>query len=413
VFTVKGIESIVGAYLALILITGAVLGLFIWSKHSILYLKEDISTASARFQYILYPPILTLRYVNESVLLLTIYPRIPVYVREIILRDLGGNLLHYKYLDILVNNSYSVEIPIINTPFHILLVSNDGVIYYYNPRDDPGLATAPDYLRSKGYIDSELIEYLSSSNSNSTYNSELIPILSYGYKLHVGNINMDIYNQPGFKEFLYLVGPIDCGRVRFDAYGGPYWDMVCNCNMSSRFHWLTYGLYGKYTTNPYPPRPITGENFYFVQNGSLLIIGTDLTWSNNYFQVYRLLKYTGNTPIQFNVTIKVRGYYYLGSAQYPLTLDFIPVVYIYDATTSPLTPVSLGRGSSDTFKPWLKRIPLESSYISTNSLSFWSKTYTVTISPHEVGITSAVILVGLELLKVSSMTGYIEIYIQT
>ena len=88
----KGIESIVGAYLALILITGAVLGLFIWSKHSILYLKEDISTASTRFQYILYPPILTLRYVNESVLLLTIYPRIPVYVREIILRDLGGNL---------------------------------------------------------------------------------------------------------------------------------------------------------------------------------------------------------------------------------------------------------------------------------------------------------------------------------
>jgi hypothetical protein len=256
--------------------------------------------------------------------------------------------------------------------------------------------------------------YAESSELNSLIGSGLNSLVFldyYGYKLQAGSIDMNIYNQQGFKEFLFLTAPVDCSRVRFDAYGGPYWDMVCNCNMSSRFHWLTYGLYGKYTTNPYPPRPIIGENFYFVQNSSLLIIGADLTWSNNYFQVYRLLKYVGNTLIQFNVTIKVRGYYYLGSTQYPLTLDFIPVVYIYDATTSPLTPVSLGRGSSDTFKPWLKRIPLESSYISTSSSSFWSKTYTARIDPSTVSASTILILVGVEAVKVTSMTGYIEVEI--
>jgi len=410
---VKGIESIVGAYLALILIIGAVVGLHIWSKHSILYLKENVDTASTRFQYILYPPILTLKYINNSTLLLTIYPRIPVYVKEIILKDLEGALLHYKYLDIFVNSSYSVELPLVNKSFHILLVSSDGVIYYYNPREDPGLATAPDYLRSKGYVDSELIEYLlSNNNSNSAYNSELTSLLSYGYKLHAGSINMDVYNQPGFKEFLFLLGPVDCNRVKWDAYGGPYWDMVCNCNMSTRYHWITYGLYGKITRDPYPPPPTTDENFYFVQNGSLLTIGRDLTWNNNYYQVYRFLRYTGNGPVQFNVTVKVRGYYYLGSTRYSLTIEFIPVVYIYDPDTPPLTPVSLGRGSSETFKLWLKRTPLELSYVSISSLSFWSKTYTVVISPHEVGTTTAVILVGLELVKVSGITGYIEIDIQ-
>ena len=409
----KGIESIVGAYLALILIIGAVIGLHIWSKHSILYLKENVNSASNRFQYILYPPILTLKYTNNNTLLLTIYPRIPIYVKEIVLRDLEGALLYYKYLNIFVNSSYSVELPIIDTPFHILLVSSDGVIYYYSPREDPSLATAPDYLRSKGYVDSELIKYLSSSNNNnSTYNSKLTPLFNYGYKLHAGSINMDIYNQPGFKEFLFLMGPVDCNRVKWDAYGGPYWDMACNCNMSTRYHWITYELYGKYTTNPYPPRPVTGENFYFVQNSSLLIIGTDLTWQANYFQIYRFLKYIGNEPIQFNMTVMVRGYYNLGSTQYPLTLDFIPVVYIYNSDISPLTSISLGKGSSDTFKLWLKRIPLESSYVSTSSLSFWSKTYTVIIYPYEVSTTSAVILVGLELVKVSGMIGYIEIDIQ-
>jgi len=251
---------------------------------------------------------------------------------------------------------------------------------------------------------SELLSLLGSS-------SGLVFLEHYGYKLHAGGINMNVYSQQGFKEFLFLLGPVDCNRVKWDAYGGPYWDMVCNCNMSTRYHWVTYGLYGKITTNPYPPRPTTGENFYFVQNSSLLVIGTDLTWNNNYFQVYRFLKYTGSTSRQFNVTVRVRGYYYFDSAQYPLTLDFIPVVYIYEADTSPLTPVSLGRGSSDTFKLWLKRTPLESSHVTTSSLSFWSKTYTITLDPGAVSSTSILVLVGVEVVKVTAYTGFIEVEI--
>jgi len=255
--------------------------------------------------------------------------------------------------------------------------------------------------------------YAESSELNSLLGSRpsLVFLEHYGYKLHAGGVNMNVYNQPSFKEFLFLLGPVDCNRVRWDAYGGPYWDMVCNCNMSTRYHWITYGLYGKITTNPYPPRPVTGENFYFVQNSSLLIIGKDLTWNNNYFQVYRFLKYTGSTSVQFNVTVKIRGYYYFDSTQQPLTLNFIPVIYIYDSDTPPLTPVSLGRGSSDTFKLWLKRTPLESSHMSTSSLSFWSKTYTVTIDPSIVSSTSILVLVGVEVVNISGITGYIEVEI--
>jgi len=115
--------------------------------------------------------------------------------------------------------------------------------------------------------------------------------------------------------------------------------------------------------------------------------------------------------VQFNVTVKIRGYYYFDSTQQPLTLNFIPVIYIYDSDTPPLTPVSLGRGSSDTFKLWLKRTPLESSHMSTSSLSFWSKTYTVTIDPSIVSSTSILVLVGVEVVNISGITGYIEVEI--
>jgi len=148
-----------------------------------------------------------------------------------------------------------------------------------------------------------------------------------------------------------------------------------------------------------------------VQNSSLLVIGRDLTWNNNYFQVYRFLKYTGSTSRQFNVTVRIRGYYYLDSTQYPLTLDFIPVVYIYEADTPPLTPVSLGRGSSETFKLWLKRTPLEPSHVTTSSLTFWNKTYSVTIDPSVVGASTTLILIGVEVVNASSRIGYIEVEI--
>jgi hypothetical protein len=328
----------------------------------------------------------------------TIYARstVSTRVKEILVYNSTG-IVEHVILDIYLPAGNWTQLPLTSSTVS-KITSGEAVLLLLTERGN--LVTWDPYAES-----SELNSLIGSGLNS------LVFLDYYGYKLQAGSIDMNIYNQQGFKEFLFLTAPVDCSRVRFDAYGGPYWDMVCNCNMSSRFHWLTYGLYGKYTTNPYPPRPIIGENFYFVQNSSLLIIGADLTWSNNYFQVYRLLKYVGNTPIQFNVTIKVRGYYYLGSTQYPLTLDFIPVVYIYDATTSPLTPVSLGRGSSDTFKPWLKRIPLESSYISTSSSSFWSKTYTARIDPSTVSASTILILVGVEAVKVTSMTGYIEVEI--
>ena len=109
--------------------------------------------------------------------------------------------------------------------------------------------------------------------------------------------------------------------------------------------------------------------------------------------------------------MRVRGYYYFDSTQYPLTLDFIPVVYIYEADTPPLTPVSLGRGSSETFKLWLKRTPLESSHVTTSSLSFWSKTYTVTLDPGAVSSTSILVLIGVEVVKVTAYAGFIEVEI--
>lgn len=410
----RGVESIVGAYLALIMVVGAVTGLYVWSKYSTLHLRENIEDASSRFYYMLYPPALTLSYSSNGSLLLTVYPRIPIYIKEILLKGVNGELLHYNSLNVFANSPYIVEIPIFDKPFYILLVSRENIVYYYSPREDPGLSTAPDYIRSKSYVDSELIMYLL-SNHNSTSNPAQVVLLSYGYKLHAGKVDSNLYSQPGFKEFLFLTAPIDCNKVKFSTTTKTYYDLPCNCNLSSTHHWVTYGLYGMSSTTPYysPTDP-----YYFIQNSSLLIIGTGLTnsyYNYNYFQVYRLLKYTGNSLIKFNVTVKIRGYYYDAQGnQQPLQLDFTPVVYLYDADTSPYNPVTLITGYYATYdyKLWLKRTPLEVNYTTINSTEFWVKTYSLTINPLEIGSDSLMVLVGVEVLNTSGKPGYIEVEVQ-
>ena len=403
-------ESIIGAYLALVVVIGSVAGLFIWSKYSTLYLKENIDEASSRFHYLLYPPILTLSYSNNESLLLTIQPRIPVYIREVIVRDLNGELLYYEYLDVFINSSYTLELPVTDKPIHILLVSRENVVYYYNPRDDPNLLTAPDHIRNKSYVDYDLIEYL--SNNHNSSNSGISLLTNYGYKLHAGKISSSLYNQPGFREFLFLIAPVDCNRV---MYPTNTYDLPCNCNLSNRHYWVTYGLYGRSSTSPY--YTLTSP-YYFVQNGSLLIIGLHLTsspYNYNYFQVYRFLKYTSTAPAQLNIIIKIRGYYtdLRGNLQ-PLQLDFIPVVYFYDVDVSPYNPVSLitGYWSNNVFKLWLTRKTLEESPISINSVDYWNKTYSIVVNPLEAGLHSITILVGLEIVNTSNRGGFIEVEIQ-
>jgi hypothetical protein len=131
--------------------------------------------------------------------------------------------------------------------------------------------------------------------------------------------------------------------------------------------------------------------------------------------VYRLLKYTGNSLIKFNVTVKIRGYYYDAQGnQQPLQLDFTPVVYLYDADTSPYNPVTLITGYYATYdyKLWLKRTPLEVNYTTINSTEFWVKTYSLTINPLEIGSDSLMVLVGVEVLNTSGKPGYIEVEVQ-
>lgn len=409
----RGIESIVGAYLALIIVIGTVAGLYIWSKNSTLYLKENIDTASIRLQHILYPPVLSLNYSETGSLLLTIQPRIPIQVKEIIVRDLNGDLLHYESLNVFINSSYTVRVPVAEEPFLILVVSGENVVYYYNPREDPNLANAPEYIKSKNYVDSELISYLA-NNHNSTSKPAVAVLTDHGYKLHAGTVSTTLYSQPEFREFLFLNGPVDCNSVKIQVSTATYYDLPCNCNLSSRFHWVTYGLYSRLSTNPY--YQLTTP-YYFVQSGNVLIIGLGLTGGtnpHNYFQVYRLLRYTGSDPVQINVTVKIRGYYISsrGDLQ-PAQLDFIPVVYLYDADTSPYNPVTLATGywARGDFKLWTKRLPLETTYVTVNSVEFWSKTYTVTVNPLEIGVKSLLILVGLEIINTSGRAVYIEIEI--
>jgi hypothetical protein len=410
VVELKGVESIIGAYLALIIVVGTVAGLYVWNKYSTLYLKENIEDASSRFHYMLYPPIMTLSYSGNNSLLLTVYPRIPINIREIILKSINGGILYYKPLGVFTNSSYTIELPAINEPHYILLVSGDNIVYYYSPREDPSLNAVPDYVRSKDYVDPELIAFLS-GNHNSTSNSAMVVLLTYGYKLHAGKVDSTLYSQPGFREFLFLTAPVDCNRVKNPTTTATYYDLPCNCNLSSTHYWITYGLYSRNSTTPY--YSLT-DPYFFAQNGSLLIIGRGLTgspWSYNYFQAYVLLKFTGNSPVQINVTIKLRGYYIgSGGAILPLQLDFIPVVYYYDADTSPYNPVTLitGYWATNDYKLWLKRTLLEANYTTTTSTEYWVKTYSLIINPLEVGSTSLIVLLGVELINPSNRAGYIE-----
>jgi hypothetical protein len=403
----SGVESVVGAYLALIIVVGTTAGLYVWSKQSTLYLKEGIDVASARFQYVLNPPILSLNYSGNNSLLLTIYPRVPFRVKEVIIKNLYGELVYHKYLDVFVENPYKIELPPISEPSHILVVSSDNVIYYYDPRGDPNLLTAPDYIKNKSYVDYELVEYLS-SNNNST-SSLLVVLYNYGYKLHAGKVvNLTLYrNNEDFRKYLFLVGPVDCIRVREVTSGATYYYLPCNVELSTRRHFVTYGLYARLSTSPYysPSNP-----YYFVQNGDLLTIGTGLTESGyNYFQVYRLLKFTGSQPREFDVTIKIRAYDRYGRA---IRVDLMPVVYIYDSDTSPFQPVALAIGYQvgPDYKLWLNRTLLETNYIVHSSAGSWMRTYRVVIDPSTVGATSLLAIVGVEVV-LPSTGGYVEVEI--
>jgi hypothetical protein len=218
-----GVESVIGAYLAIIIITSIMLGFYALFNNSSASINDQLNNSIERMLYLNNPPVLSLSYINESFIKLTIYPYIPLYVKEILVKDVNGTILEQKLLNMFIMNSFDVELSRPQRPAILTIVSRNGIVYYYAPRLDPSLASAPEEIRSKIYIDDELINYLSSGNSKNEGSGNsgmgnVLALCSVGYKVTVGRVPGDKFND------VFSRGPVPCL---------PYFPDVYSCNINA------------------------------------------------------------------------------------------------------------------------------------------------------------------------------------
>jgi len=74
----KGVESIIGAYLALVIIVGVLTTLYLYVDYARQGISSQFTEYIDRQLLLVYPPILSLSYVNDTWFKLSVTPYIPV-----------------------------------------------------------------------------------------------------------------------------------------------------------------------------------------------------------------------------------------------------------------------------------------------------------------------------------------------
>lgn len=391
-WAVRGVESIIGAYLAILLIVGVVVSLHIYLSRVVSSTSNVLNNNLYDHMLILNSPILSLRYVDGDVYRLQIIPLLPFHLDYIIVKSVDSEILYQDTISMLIDRVVEIEIVLPRTPAIIELVTSNGLVFFYNPRNDPNLATAPESVRSKSIIDEELSNYLKNklvSNSSST-----IEVLHHiGYKLLAGRTH-----DPGGLSR----GPIACV---FDA-NDPY----APCNVF--IHRLAQG-------NGYPLSFLTYNynltHWWFDEssrlNLNLSLPGyADFSGVAAYFyfwQVTRLVRAVGSS-------VNISFYVEFELVNCTSTTGHLAVVaYALPANTPLHYAIALSYPELGT-TPWLRRLVLASYPLSnlvvnstregwtTYYVFYHNGTYNLLISPSELGVNEFIVVYGVELVHYRS-----------
>lgn len=118
----RGVESIVGAYLAILVVIGLITGFHTWIDNSMKNMNSQLNNSIERLHYIIYPPVLSLKYLNETRLKLVIYPYTPIYIDEILVNDIKGELIYSVKIEKDIIQPYGVELPLNKTSLIKLVI---------------------------------------------------------------------------------------------------------------------------------------------------------------------------------------------------------------------------------------------------------------------------------------------------
>lgn len=385
VVMMHGMETVVGMYLGLLIIVGILMSFYAWFRETSIAINEQLNNNIERMHYANYPPVLSLDFINSSYVKLSIYPYTPLYVSEVVVKEISEKLIYHEILERMVSTIYEVEIPISQQPVSIAVLSRSGVVFYYIPRLDPALSTAPDYIRSKIYVDKELIDYLALKKINGSSLGTWILLWDIGYKLYIGKPNATV------DSLLLVNGPVICDYNIYALNTG-------SCNAigidNSPRNFLTYNR-GMRST-------ISNASLYF-HNGSALIIIPDGALSSYYIQVYRVIRVSRESSVTFKVNMAFRGGINttINDTNRVMNFSIIPVVYVYEAKYNLVAPVTIYQ-IGDVNSPWYKRILLESTYVNatargTTPIQWINRTYIVEVDLVNMALREAYVVVGLEI----------------
>lgn len=369
----KGVESIVGAYLAVIILIGLMFTFYTWMSSYTRSINDQVNSIIGIVQRVSYPPIMSIKNANETHFVLAVTAYTPIRIRDLVLRSPDNEPVHHYALNELVYSTIELTVERPNRPVLVYFVTDDGLVFYYIPRLDPRLQLAPDNIKNKIYVDNELLDYIALGQATNSSQSSWILLEGLGYKLAWGTTGPDLIN------VTLLRGPIICNMIVH---------LPCNVNMSSLENSvLTYGFN---STTRIPGFKHSDGFLEFTHH------------SNNYTQIYRVIRFSGESEIIFTVNITLRAISVSTNTGY--AVYFIPVVYLYDPGFNLLFPVTLYQLKlyygvalpGEAMRPWLARIPLTNDILFWNSTDYYVGTFVVKANPRDYGLSDGYMLVGVE-----------------
>jgi hypothetical protein len=214
---------------------------------------------------------------------------------------------------------------------------------------------------------------------------------NYGYRISWGRPNMSRVGD------LLLKAPIDCSR---SVSSGGLYTQYTNCNVNLTFYIpenvaplkITYNMNSSDAVHYGDTVAVDPYGAAYYAPGAV-----------NYMQVYRVLRVVGRGVYTINVTYNITPTSPNPSV-YPITLQLVPVMYIYRYTpegvytvvalvNSPLSgPYTLPVEN----RAWLGRVLFESTIQTASLTSPFIKTYTVSIDTRSIGEEDALVFIGYE-----------------
>jgi hypothetical protein len=314
----------------------------------------------------------------------TVYARSTLTTRikqVVVYNSSTGVLEHNEVLDLYLPAGEWVPLPlsreavdaVANGSMILLALTERGNLVAYDPR---------------GLVES-ISQWFAQSPSSEAYG--VYYYKNYGYRISWGRPNMSRVGD------LLLKAPIDCSR---SVSSGGLYTQYTNCNVNLTF----------YAPDNVAPLKIT----YNMNSSDAVHYGDTVAvdpygaayyapGAANYLQVYRILRVRGLGVYTVNVTYNITPTSPNPSV-YPITLQLVPVMYIYRYTPEGVyTVVALVNSPLSTIntlpvenRAWLGRVLFESTIQTASLTSPFIKTYTVSIDTRSLGEEDALVFIGYE-----------------